>query len=1827
MRGVLTAKSRAILEARYLHIDDNGNKESINGLFKRVSGGNEHYEKLMTSFDFMPNSPTLFNAHTGKKGTLSACVPAGEVICLNNKPVRVEDVVVGDDSLTHNGNVQQVAEVYSREYIGDVVVLTPYFLPALRLTPEHPVWARRSGRWANGHVSLEMAEPEWVHVGCLEPGDFVFMPTTHGQSVVDSDVAWLIGLYAADGYQPAENATIFCLNKNKDQKIADRVEQISRTFDVTTITRKERDNRLDVYIGSRSLSAYIRTLVHGKVGDKRLTTQAEGLTAECAASLIAGWQAGDGCASHSGGRGNIGATISKTLAWQLRNLSLRTAKPLSLLIRKARGHSKTAYLLIETPPKNIRKAEDGSGYWVRLRKVRREEYAGVVYNFEVPGDHSYTAGGIAVHNCFKFDVADSFDDGPDSIFATRRKAGLIAKWGGGVGYYLGNIRTKNSLISSVHRKACGPVAVLRDYQQLSDLITQGGKRALAQMGILPCWHGDIREFIHVKDEDPKKYCSFNISVSWIDKWMQEIKQGRPGEPLKLWEEQIDSAWKTGDPGVYFFDTSERANPTPWLGQLTGTNPSLRRGTRVYTTDGIRPIEELEGKSFRVKNLNGNVSNAVCFLSGQNKPLYRILLEGGREFYATAEHKWPVIDKHRRTSKLTTVDLKRGDYLPLVRQESLGFGKELDAEDGFFVGWVIADGGVCIRGDNGSYQINLTLSEEKRVAGPGKRLVRYLESKGCEAQFNSRSNATGSSWYELNTVNSSLQAVLDAAGFVSKEAGLPAAVWSTASEEFRRGMLDALFSADGSIDLSKDSGKVTVVFTSSQKQLAYDVFDLLGFYGVKCAIRETVTDSAEFPNGKHYDRSYTRYDIAISGMENVGHFKKVVTLTHTIKQAKLVTPMIRKRKASLKSEAVRVLAVEKTDFHEDVWDINVHDDSHCFVVSGCVTGNCGEVSLLNNEPCLTGDALVDTPSGLVPIRQLLGRGEFAVNTYEQIAVAGCRAVARGVKDTLRIVLDNGQTIRCTPNHKILTGGKYKTVQATASKLTKWKTAEEINVGDWIRISDKPTVIPLQRESLQDEMLGWLVGDGWHTQENQIGILFSENDKEAMERLMPVWDEFVERDYALQRQPTGVIQKACYKTVILEKFKSLGFKTGNATRKELPDYIFQAETYRQIAFLKGLFSADGCVKKAGAGLRNLITLSSSSRRLLEQVQVLLLRFGIQSRIQWTTFSSCDRNDQGQLQISGESALRYRDTIGFNLSAKNNAFEQGQRHNVNREFAKVIYIEPDEPEEVFDILMPERHHFLANGIVVHNCNLGSINLGNFVTKNREVNWTRLQDVVCLATRFLDDILDWNHFPVQETHDAAYRTRKLGLGVMGWADMLCLLHVHYDSPAAVKLAHKLMQFIDEAAYETSLQLAKEKGPYLGYRADQATTPPLRNATRTCIAPTGTIYIICGADGSGIEPHFELEWDRKTGEGIILHEKVNAIEESEGFIPKVANDIAVEWHIKHQAAFQKHTNLAVSKTINLPNSASRQDVADAYMMMWESGCKGGTIYRDRCREDQVLVKTGEHKQGAGYDTKSGATSSGVTLPDLPKADAAVAGPVYHPEALAEAINSLSPEGLAVVVAKLDQAPASLLVRQILKEWKGNPILVELATDRVRRKLPVDRQSITHKFHIVDFEGYLTIGLYDDGSPGEIFFKASKEGSTISGLLDSWAMAVSLSLQYGCPLDTLVRLNYGTIFEPRGITCNKDIPLCSSIADYVFRYMSNRFLHGGEKVKMTAPAVEPVTTGVGDGGGKLVLQAQATAVKKRAIKSGVFCPECHAECIYQGGCYECGNRCGFSRCG
>jgi ribonucleoside-diphosphate reductase alpha chain len=606
---------------------------------------------------------------------------------------------------------------------------------------------------------------------------------------------------------------------------------------------------------------------------------------------------------------------------------------------------------------------------------------------------------------------------------------------------------------------------------------------------------------------------------------------------------------------------------------------------------------------------------------------------------------------------------------------------------------------------------------------------------------------------------------------------------------------------------------------------------------------------------------------------------------------------------------------------------------------------------------------------------------------------------GEKEVYLVKTKAGYELKATENHKFLT-------------INGWKEVRELDSHDKLVLqkNGKFGAVHVDRETAL--MLGWLVGDGHMSAEVQ-DVIFYFGTKEK-EELLPLFKSYLDRLNGKEVVPKEdkTETRLKYSSKIARMFYDLGLRPLKAHEKEVPTSVFKMDQESVRMFLSALFTADGSVqgsKEKGISIR----LSSNSIKLLKQVQVLLLQFGIVSRIheerrpehkkmlpdsnRQPREYSC--RAQHELIISRESMFKFMDKIGFAISSKTKRFEELKPTEVYSDDidTSIDTIEKCGVESVYDLTEPVTHSFSANGLIVHNCgevpmpdyescNLGSINLVKFVELDwsktdwkKKINWKRLRYVVRVGFQFLDNVIDLNKYPIQQIRDQTLKNRRIGLGVMGFARMLFKMGIRYDSVQGYEIGEHIMKFIESEARQMSHELGRARGSFPSFQDSifAKKYDAMRNATCSSIAPTGTISMIADTS-SGIEPVFALSFLKTVRAGqyyycdeIFEHvlkvrglysqelmqkvmeagtiQHMDEIPEDIKNVFRVAHDMAPDAHVLMQAAFQKNVGLAVSKTINMPADATVEDVEAVYLLAWKNGCKGITIYRDSSRQEQVL--------------------------------------------------------------------------------------------------------------------------------------------------------------------------------------------------------------------------------------------------------------------------------------
>ena len=649
----------------------------------------------------------------------------------------------------------------------------------------------------------------------------------------------------------------------------------------------------------------------------------------------------------------------------------------------------------------------------------------------------------------------------------------------------------------------------------------------------------------------------------------------------------------------------------------------------------------------------------------------------------------------------------------------------------------------------------------------------------------------------------------------------------------------------------------------------------------------------------------------------------------------------------------------------------------------------------------------------------------------------KVFSTGIKKVFRVLTKSGLGLVATADHKILTPSGWRKVKDLVPGEKVFIQVQEgffnseyklpFDVFQEYRGKNGRIYklnLPRYWSVSLGQILGWLIGDGWICDDEKncrVGFVFSQEDKPILDYFKKILNQFYGHEIKEVLRENGVYHLSYHSKYFVEFFKALGVKNWKSEDKEVPHSIYTAPRQAVIGFLQGLFSSDGTVKVDMVKKTFYIRLTAKSLKLLKGVQQLLLNLGIFSKIYNRSrplregFAYTDKKGKThkyildgvcfELQISRENIKKFIEKIGF----LGNKYQEKVKilsccnfyaSSSEDEIEKVEYVGE---EVVYDLYEPVTKSFITNGFIsldcgeqpllpYESCNLGSINLAKMLKEKNgefEIDWEKLARITKLAVRFLDNVIDANKFPLPQIRENTLKTRKIGLGVMGWATLLGFLGVPYDTQEALDLAEEVMSFIYENAKEASISLAKERGVFPAWRGSlwERKGIKIRNATLTTIAPTGSISIIAGPTSTGIEPFYSLVYFRNVLEGERLLEVEPSFEyiaKKEGFyskelmeriaqgesiqnmkevpqevkrIFKTALEISPLMHIKMQASFQKYVDNAVSKTINLSNKATAEDVKEAFIYAYKLGCKGITVYRDGSRNVQVLTKKKEERK------------------------------------------------------------------------------------------------------------------------------------------------------------------------------------------------------------------------------------------------------------------------------
>ena len=887
-------------------------------------------------------------------------------------------------------------------------------------------------------------------------------------------------------------------------------------------------------------------------------------------------------------------------------------------------------------------------------------------------------------------------------------------------------------------------------------------------------------------------------------------------------------------------------------------------------------------------------------------------------------------------------------------------------------------------------------------------------------------------------------------------------------------------------------------------------------------------------------------------------------------------------------------------------------------------------LICTNPCITGNTRIYTDKGLVRADELFD-SEEPVNVVidgrfgqKQTVTRASRVIMTGTKTVYRMQTKEGYYLRATADHRVMTARG-------------WVEVQDLQAGDRVHILNQKGGFGTQGTLELGRVLGWVVGDGTVKQNGVVLSFFGDEKRELAPAFAGYVNDMVTPLTTRSRAyPVGVTQvvERDEARVSSARLQAVAAEYGlTDVKHSVPEAVFQGTEDMQRGFLQALFTADGSFQDGGEKGGS-VRLAANSITLLEGVQMLLANFGIASRIYrnrreagYRAMPDANRQPkdywceaQHELVISRHNLNVFADEVGFLMAYKQDGLQdyigRGKRGTYAERFtATVESVTEDGVEDVFDLTEPLTHSFVANNVVVHNCgeqslaaysvcNLGAINLARFYdAEAHDVDWATLDTAVRYATRFLDNVIDATPYFFEDNERVQKGERRVGLNNMGLAELLIRLEIRYGSQESIELIDKLYAFIARASYETSIELAQEKGSFINFDGDKfiqsgfmQTMPAdirervrkegIRNVTLLTQAPTGTTGTMVNTS-TGIEPFFSWVYYRKSRLGLH-EEQVPLVREWYDAHPgatelpdyfAAAMDLSPEEHVRVQAAIQRWVDSSISKTANLPNSYTVEQTRELYELMYELGCKGGTVYRDGSRSEQVLMLKGDER-------------AEDEMKDNEKAKAA--------------------------------APIAVDSEQVATPHRVYPRPKRLTGVTVNTPTPYGTS-------------YVTMNSDENGYPFEVFITApGKAGSDLQADAEGLGRMISLQLRTTAPQNRLTMLRL-IVDQLQGIGGSRatgfGINRVTSLPDAVAAALLDQFFpqEKVQQLNLFTPVDEPETpmpsvpvnesthtNGNGNGNGKYSV--------KGYVSGAELCPSCRTVSLLRvEGCKKC-LTCGYSEC-
>ena len=1324
---------------------------------------------------------------------------------------RMDEITTNDYLITHDGTFKKVNEVIvskKKEEILEINIACG--IEPLKCTKIHDIYTIKFNRTNSKARLLSQLErgfrtPEFIEAGKLTINDYVGFPIpTFEQDNLNwsLDKCRLYGIMLGDGNisLSKDGGNRYQITLNNDTKLETKafvIEQLLKNNIQYWIS-----NECEIHWGYKTENikkiGITYNMLYDKNHDKYCVPEVLHLPKNKMAMIMKGLMESDGYKTNTG---VFFSSTSKNLIQSLRYMCLRFGiltscqtvdKIGQVMNQNKKGKDiisrKIAYYLRLPKIQLLKDYNIIDGFkntniynyfefkgilYCRIKSINKINYEGEVYDFNMIDNHNYLTDMGLVHN-------------------SGKRKGSFAMY-----------------LSPEHP----------DIFEFLDLRkNQGSEDLRARDLFLAMWISDLFMkqveidgdwYLMDPDECPglnEKYGDEYEQLYW--KYVEENRFKRKVKAQDIWLKILESQIETGTPYMLYKDASNKKSNQKNIGTIKSSNLCVAPETMILTSNGYYKIQELENQEVDVWN-GQEFTKTKIQKTAENQELIKVKLSNGSELECTPYHKFYIATGKRPSNypvikKIDAKDLTKNMKLiktefPIIKNGLSDF--PYPYEHGLFS----ADATVTDKKET-MYQSNprITLYGEK------KKLVKYISSRlevlpedgihnnktitvrlpmDLKPKFEVPMN------YNIDIKLRWLEGLSDGDGYVCNSDNLTGIQISSIDKEFLQKvkyMLQTL-GCDPKIVLMHEKGEKLL---PNQK-------------GGKLLI--TSWDTA-----KLYELGFRPKRLNISGIYPKNNTKRWVQV-------------------------------------KDIIETNRISDTYCFkeekrgmgIFNGVLTGQCAEILLYSDNEeyavCFTGDTQILTDEGYKRIdecddKNVLSYFNNDIDLQRDDKYIKAKLINNGKKKIYELKCSGVRRIKVTDNHPFVVIDTHHFKQTTY----KWKTVNELLPTDKILIPEN-MVVPafdniLTESNLNKEYvsIGWMLGDGWQTNKTY-GVCFGPNDTYARDIVIAELYrlsesvEFMKNGYNKNSlnyytDKNGVFNWACSKKNFIKYIQdTYDLLPKKSHYKEIPDKIKNSKPIEIASFLSGLFSADGTVYINEKAKRFYVGLSSASETLLGDIQILLKTFGINSRIVYG-YSRTKNNYQGKLTIETKnSIINYHRYINFFLTKEKQAkLERGlqlfNKRDVFRSFCKIESLTYIGEEVVYDLNVPDRHNFVAENFVVHNCNLASIALPKYVeidpeTKKPFYNHQKLYEVAKHIVLPMNNVIDFNHYPVPETEKSNLAHRPIGVGVQGLSDTYLKMRYPFESDEANKLNKEIFETIYFALLTGSMELAKKDGAYSTFK------------------------------------------------------------------------------------------------------------------------------------------------------------------------------------------------------------------------------------------------------------------------------------------------------------------------------------------------------------------------------------------------------------------------------